>query len=87
MTYAQYLASSGGVAACGKGFGVMVTPMENIHRVPAGWVFVPLEEATEELVQEALDFAKGGMANWPQKEEYNLPKRSKANAKKARTHF
>lgn len=69
-SYAQYLASNGGMASCGEHLGVMVTPRENINRVPNGWVFIPLEEATTEVVQEALDFTKQGRAAWPEKVEY-----------------
>jgi hypothetical protein len=70
MSYAQYLASNGGIANCGRHLGVMVTPRENMKRVPAGWVGIPLEEATEKIVQEALDHAKQGRSSWPGKVEY-----------------
>ncbi len=87
MTYAQHLATFGGMASCGNHLGIMVTPRKNVEQVPAGWVFIPLEDATEEIVQEALDHARQGRSAWPQKVEYNLPKRSKANVKKIITHF
>lgn len=70
MTYAQHLALNGGMASCGEGLGVMVTPRKNMKLVPAGWVGVPLEEATTEIVQQALDCAKQGRSQWPEKAKY-----------------
>lgn len=65
-SYAEYLAANGGFAASVEGLGVFVgaDPM----RCPAGWVFVPVKEATSVLVQEALDFAKTGRSQWPKKD-------------------
>ena len=86
MTYAQHLAENGGLACCGDGLGVMVTSLENINQVPAGWVFIPLEEATEKAVWEALDRAKQGRSSWPKKEpkpsaECHIQQQKKKKAK------
>ncbi len=82
MTYAQHLATNGGMATCTEHLGVMVTPRENIHQAPPGWVFIPLEEATEEIVQEALDFTKQGRSTWPKKEEpVQIPHRTQGRSR------
>ncbi len=90
MTYAQHLAANGGLACCGDGLGVMVTPHENIKQVPAGWVFIPLEEATEEVVQGALEHAKEGRKNWLSnsvfKCEDDRPVKQQGKKKRKREH-
>jgi len=64
MTYAAHLALNGGMATCGEHLGVFVG--EDEGRCPPGWVFVEKGSATEELVQEALEVAKGGRGSWPE---------------------
>jgi len=66
--YAKYLTERGGLATCGEHLGVMVASRECDKQCPAGWVFVPIEQATEEIVQAALDQALLGRKAWPVKE-------------------
>lgn len=82
MSYAQYLADNGGMASCGNGLGVMVTPWKNVKHVPSGWVFIPLERATAKNVQEALDLARGGRKHWPEKVDYGAKNDSKLQSRK-----
>ena len=66
MSYAAMLASRGGMAACGDHLGVFVGT--DIKATPRGWIFVPLETATESVVAEAIETAKAGRTIWPEKE-------------------
>ncbi|KKM73500.1 hypothetical protein LCGC14_1409960 [marine sediment metagenome] len=70
MSYAEYLALNGGMASCGEGLGVMVDSDKWCRNVPAGWIGVSLEDATTEIVQEALEQAKNGRKHWPEKVEW-----------------
>lgn len=63
--YAQMLALTGGMAACGDGLGVYVGT--DVRATKPGWVFVEMP-TTAECVQEALDVAKAGRNAWPEKE-------------------
>ncbi len=67
MDYAERLARHGGIANCGDSLGVFVAPRNTVKQTPSGWVFVPLETATTEIVREALDCAKAGRSGWPDK--------------------
>lgn len=64
-SYLQYIARVGGMITCGEHLGVMVGPEG--CRVPNGWIFVPLEQANETLLREAVDLAQRGRAAWPAK--------------------
>ena len=69
MSLAQFVAARGyGMIACGEHLGVFVAPVAHIRRCPAGWVFMPSEEATAERVQEAIDVATAGRSVWPEAE-------------------
>ncbi len=80
--YVEHLAANGGMATCGEHLGVMVGTDE--FACPAGWVFVPLEGATTQIVSEALAVAKKGRAGWPEKVVYEKPR--KQNQKKGRNN-
>ncbi len=79
-TYTEHLATNGGLVACGEHLGAMVGPDE--FACPPGWVFVSLEEATPELVSEALALAKKGRAVWPEKVVYETPPKKVQQKKK-----
>lgn len=59
------LSRGGGMVTCGEHLGVMVGSVDS--RVPPGWVFVPVETATVDLVSEAMDVAYAGRKLWPEK--------------------
>ena len=63
--YAEFLATRGGIANCGGHLAVWVAPLTCEKQCPAGWVFVPLETATTEVVREALTAASAGRSQWP----------------------
>ncbi len=68
--YAQMiLERGGGLCTCGEHLGVFISPAANEKATPAGWVFVPLETATEAIIDEAIACAKEGRKHWPPKEE------------------
>ena len=66
--FERVIEMGGGMITCGGGLGVMVSPLINIERCPAGWVFVPTEEATVARIAESVDIATGGRADWPRKD-------------------
>lgn len=66
MSFVERLATHGGMATCGEHLGVFVGT--DIRGCPRGWVYVPLEQATPEIVREALDTARAGRKSWPEKE-------------------
>ncbi len=49
--YAEYLATYGGMAACGNGLGVFVGT--DIKGTPPSWAFIPMG-STVEVIREAL---------------------------------
>lgn len=63
--YAKYLATYGGMCNSGQHLGVFVGTDQN--NTPPGWVFLQLGSATDEQVQEALDYARLGRKSWPAK--------------------
>lgn len=65
-SYAAHLARHGGMATCGNHLGVYVGT--DMAATPRGWVFIPLAEATEALVKEAIDHQNRGRAAWPERE-------------------
>lgn len=67
MTYAAWLAKYGGMACAGGHLGVMVADSKDVDACPPAWCFVPLEDATEEIVQEAIDWTRSGRKTWPDK--------------------
>ncbi len=64
-TYPEFLAKNGGLATTGNHLGVMVAPRNKARNCPPGWVFVPMETATPEIVREALDVSRKGRSDWP----------------------
>ncbi len=64
--WARHAATHGGICCCGDHLGVMVGT--DISRVPPGWAFIPLADATPEIVQDTIDEVRKGRAQWPEKE-------------------
>ncbi len=82
MSYAEYLALNGGMASCGEGLGVMVTPWKNVKYVPSGWVFIPLERASAKNVREALDISRRGRKHWPEKVDHGTENAPRLQSKR-----
>jgi len=61
--YKQIIARGGGIITCGQGRGVFVTPACNAARCPAGWGFVPIEEATVGLIQQTVQATRDWKAS------------------------
>ena len=63
-----------GMINCGDHLGVFVSPRENIDGTPLGWIFIPTEDLTAEILDAALEAAKEGMRAWPSKASYEVPR-------------
>ncbi len=63
------LEQGGGICTCGEHLGVFVAPLSSEKQTPPGWVFVPAETATEQIIDEAITHANAGRKIWPPKEE------------------
>lgn len=63
MTYAQYLAERGGLAAGPQWLGLMVG--RDPLKCPKGWIYLEHGVATAAQVQEALDALCTGRSQWP----------------------
>jgi len=60
--------AGGGVMPCGDGLGVFASTRANVSRCPPGWIFVDMETATLDTLQEAVTTAKEGRAGWPKQD-------------------
>lgn len=60
--------TGGGVIPCGEHLGVFASTQANVSRCPPGWVFVNMETATLDTLQEAVNVAKKGRASWPKQD-------------------
>jgi hypothetical protein len=74
-----------GMITCGDHLGVFVSPLRQVGRTPPGWVFVPSETMTAEILQEAIDCAKSGRSDWPKAEKQ--PKAKITNRRKKAAHI
>lgn len=63
--YQNIVSKGGGLIATGNHLGLMVG--SKIENCPPGWVFLHIDDATEELFEECLDAARNGRKAWPQK--------------------
>lgn len=65
--YESIIKLGGGMITCGDHLGVMVGTDEKA--CPLGWVFLPIQRATVELIGECVEYATKGRKAWPPKYE------------------
>jgi len=63
--YKGIISRGGGIITCRDHLGVFVAKAENAKRCPPGWVFVDVDAATIEIIEEAVDCVKAGRKEWP----------------------
>ncbi len=71
LYYESLIARGGGMINCGQHLGVMIGPAG--CQVPKGWCFVPIDEATPELIGECCQEVALGRKNWPDNEAGEKP--------------
>jgi len=69
LAYYQMIVARGcGIITLGDFLGVFVAATELAARTPAGWLFVPIEGLTAEMLKDRVDEVRDGRKGWPPKE-------------------
>ncbi len=64
--FAQSILKRGGGPIAGpQGLGILVSTVDNIHKVKPGWIFVDITTATVDILVEALTELEQARKNWP----------------------